>query len=172
MKLEMRKLKTKSWIFIVSIALFGLLTLWATRAQPFIARYIVFRLCSRAFTFYEINHLKYPNSDFVMSEVTPTTKITMATHYTFYTTDNIMTVLEFMEQKLPGNVQMKGSYVKTEPTYRNSIGADETKFKSIFQVIGYHAPYIEVNIYPSTTGGTTIQISEHWLSMGVPSWLR
>ena len=172
MKLEMRKLKTKQWIFFVSIALLGLLAFWTILAQPVIVRYVVFRLCSKVFTYYEINHLKYPNSEFVKSEVMATTKTTMAAHFTFYTSDDIMRVLDFMEQKLPGYVQMKGSYVKVEPTYRNKVEAEKTKFRRMFQVIGHFAPYIEVNIYPSTTGGTFIQISEHWITMGVPSWLR
>jgi hypothetical protein len=76
-----------------------------------------------------------------------------------------------MEKKLPGFIQMTGSYVKAEPTFRNEIEGDETIFKNIFQAIGHGIPYIEVYIYPLPIGGTSIQISEHWLSMGVPSWL-
>jgi hypothetical protein len=155
-------------IVLLVLAFFALLCLWVALTQP----YVVHRLSSKLFTAFEIYLLKYPSSHLVETTIRPTSKVTMATDYTFYCADSIETVLEFMEQQRPGFVHLHGSRVINEPTYRNSTCADETAFRYIFQVLARGTPCIEVNLYPSATSGTSIMISEHWTSMGFPAWLR
>jgi hypothetical protein len=96
----------------------------------------------------------------------------MATDYTFYSSADIDIVLDYMEQQQSGFVQLRGSRVITEPTFRNSLCADETVLRIIFQILDRGTPCIEISIYPSATGGTSIRISENWSSMGFPAWLR
>ena len=108
----------------------------------------------------------------VETETKATSKETMATHYIYHTPDDIDTVREYMQQRLPGFVHLQGSHVINEPTFRNTIGADETALRNIFQVLDKGHPYIEVSIYPSASSGTSIRISEHWRSLGFPAWLR
>jgi hypothetical protein len=150
------------------LLLFIILILGVVLTQP----YLMFRVSSKIFTAYEIYLLKYPNSQLVETEIRATSKVTMAADYIFYSSDNIDTVLEGMEQQRPGFMHLYGSRVINEPTYRNSTCADETAFRYIFQVLARGTPCIEVNLYPSATSGTSIMISEHWNSMGFPAWLR
>lgn len=159
---------TKRRIIPLLLVLLALLTLWFTLTQPL----VVHRLATRVFTGYEINQLKYPNSNLVEKETMTTSKITMATHYTYHTSDDIDTVREYMEQQRPGFVHLQGSRVINEPTFRNTICANETAFRNIFQALDKGDPCIEVSIYPSSTSGTSIKISEHWSSLGFPVWLR
>jgi len=168
---KLRKFLNKRRIVTIAIVLLGLLILFVTMARPFEVRYVIFRLSTKVFTSFEVYRLKYPDSRLVESEVSYTTKVTMATYRTYHTTDGIKTVLDYFERNLPGFVHVRGSLVKIEPTYRNELSAGETGFNSIFQELGRGTPYIEVYVFPSTTDGTTIRISEHWSSMGVPSWL-
>ncbi len=165
---EIRKVVIKRRIILLLLVLLALLMLWVALTQPF----VVHRLATRVFTGYEIYQLKYPNSYLVETETTATSKITMATHYTYHTSDDIDTVREYMEQQRPGFVHLQGSRVINEPTFRNTICADETAFRNIFQVLNKGNPCIEVSIYPSATSGTSIRISEHWCSLGFPAWLR
>jgi hypothetical protein len=167
---KLRKFLKKHGIVTIAVLL-GLLILFVTMARPYEVRYVVFRLSTKVFANFEVDRLKYPDSRLVESEVRYTTKVTKATYRTYRTTNDIKTVLDYFERNLPGFVHMRGSLVKTEPTYRNELSAGETEFNNIFQALGCGTPYIEVYVYPSTTGGTTIQINEHWSSMGVPSWL-
>jgi hypothetical protein len=160
------KFLNKRRIVTIAIVLLGLLILFVTMARPFEVRYVVFRLSAKVFTSFEVHRLKYPDSRLVESEVKYTTKVTMAIYRTYHTTDDIKTVLGYFERNLPGFVHMGGSLV-----YRNELSAGQTGFNSIFQELDRGTPYIEVHVFPSTTDGTTIQISEHWSSMGVPSWL-
>ena len=161
----------KRCIVTTAIVIIGLLFFLVTILRPFETCYVAFRFSSKVFTNFEIYRLKYPGSRLTESEVSYTSKVTMARYHTYHTTDDINTVLKYFEQKLPGFVHMIGSRVKIEPTYRNEFSAGETEFNSIFQELGRGTPYIEVYIFPSVTSGTTIQISEHWSSMGVPLWL-
>ncbi len=165
--MESPKIMTKYRLILLLVVLFILLMLWAVLTQPFFAH----RLATKIFTYYEIYLLKYPDSHLVETEITATSKVTMATHYTYHTSDYIDTVQEYMDQQLPGYVHMVGSRVIKEPTFTNRTSADETAFRNLFQKIGKGAPCIEVNIYPSVAGGTFILISEHWSSMGFPAWL-
>jgi hypothetical protein len=166
--MELRKVATKRRIILLLLVLFALLILWAALAEPF----VVYRLSTKAFTGYEIYLLKYPNSQLIETEIKPTSKITMATDYTFYSSDDIDTVLKYMEQQRPGFVHLRGSRVINEPTYNNSTCADDTVFMYFFQAVGKISPCIEIKIYPSDTGATKITISEQWGSLGCPGWLR
>ena len=168
MLMKVREVIIKRRIILLSPVLLALLILWVALTQPF----LVHRLATRVFTGYETYQLKYPNSYLVETETTATSKVTMATHYTYRTSDGIDTVREYMEQQLPGFVHLQGPRVIIEPTFRNTICADETAFRSIFQVLDKGNPCIEVSIYPSATSGTSIRISEHWSSLGFPVWLR
>ena len=168
MVMESRKVVTKRRITLLLLVLFVLLILWVALTQPF----VVHRLFTKVFTGYEIYLLKYPNSHLVETDIMATSKLTMVTHYTYYTSDDIDIVREFMEQQRPGYVHLQGSRVINEPTFRNTTCADETTFRNIFQVLDKGNPCIEVSIYPSATSGTSIRISEHWSSMGFPVWLR
>jgi hypothetical protein len=166
----MEKLKTlpKRRIILLLLVLFILLALLVVLTQPF----VIHRLSSKVFTGYEISLLKHPNSHLVEKVIRPTSKVTMATDHTYYTSDDIDTVLEYMEQQQPGFIQLQGSYVIVEPTFRNTTCASETIFSSIFQILEKGFPCIEVSVYPSETSGTSIRISENWSSMGFPAWLR
>jgi hypothetical protein len=166
--MEPRKVVTKRRIFILFLVLFILLILLVALTQPF----VVHRLSTKFFTGYEIYLQKYPNSHLVEREIKATSKVTMVTHYTYHTSDDIDTVREYMEQQRPGFVHLQGSRVINEPTFRNTTCADETAFRNIFQVLDMGSPCIEVYIYPSATSGTSIRISENWISMGFPAWLR
>jgi hypothetical protein len=166
--MEIRKVVTKRRIVLLLLGILVLLILWVALTQPF----IVHRLATRVFTGYEIYQLKYPNSYLVETETTATSKVSMATHYAYHTSDDIDTVQEYMEQQLPGFVHLQGPRVINEPTHRNTICADETAFRNVFQVLDKGNPCIEVSIYPSATSGTSIRISENWFSMGFPAWLR
>jgi hypothetical protein len=154
-------------IILLLLVLFTLLALLVVSTQPF----VIHRLSTKLLTGYEIYLLKYPNSHFIEKEIRPTSKVTMATDYTYYTSDNIDTVLEYMEQRQPGFVQLQGSYVIVEPTFRNTTCANETIFRNIFQILERGVPCIEMSIHPSGTSGTSIRISENWSSMGFPAWL-
>ncbi len=167
MLMELRKVITNSRIVLL-LMLVVLLILWVVLTQSF----VVYRFTTKIFTYYEIYLLKYPNSHLIEITNIATSKVTMATHYTYHTSDDIDIVREYMEQQLPGFVHMEGSYVMNEPTFSNTISADETAFRNIFRFLGKGVPYIEVLIYPSTTNETTIRISENWFSMGFPAWLR
>jgi hypothetical protein len=127
---------------------------------------------TKIFTGYEILLLKYPNSHLVDSETKPTSKISMATDYNFHTMDNVDTVLEHMENQMPGFERLFGSYEITEPTYRNGICADETAFVNIFQSLEKASPCVYVYIFPSDGNGASIKISEKWCSLGFPRWLK
>jgi hypothetical protein len=166
--MEKRKTLSKCRIILLLLVLSILLALSVALTQPF----IVHRLSSKVFTGYEIYLLKYPNSHLIEKEIRPTSKVTMATDYTYYTSGDIDTVLEYMEQRQPGFIQLQGSYVIVEPTFRNTTCANETIFGSIFQILEKGIPCIEVSIYPSETSGTSIRIGENWSSMGFPAWLR
>lgn len=96
----------------------------------------------------------------------------METDYTFYSAENIDTILAYMEQHRPGFVHLQGSRVIKEPTFQNSVCANETAFQRIFKALEKGTPCVEVYIYPSSSNGTTIKISENWSSMGFPGWLR
>ncbi|MCG2787861.1 MAG: hypothetical protein L6461_22455 [Anaerolineae bacterium] len=154
-------------IILLLLVLFTLLALWVVLTQPLVA----YRLSSKVFTSYEIYLLKYPNSHLVKKEIKPTSKMTMATDYTYYTSDDIDTVLEYMEQRQPGFIQLQGSYVIVESTFRKTTCANETIFRNIFQILERGFPCIEMSIYPSGPSGTSIRISENWSSMGFPAWL-
>jgi hypothetical protein len=157
--------------FSLFVALFGLLALCVMVAiimQPYIAH----RLASKIYANYEVYRLKYPNSYFVESKINATSKVTMATDYFYYTSDDTDTVREYMEQQMPGFVHLQGSRVIKEPTYSNSTCADETMFRYFFQVLDRSGPCVEIKIYPSDTGATSITITERWSSLGFPSWLR
>jgi hypothetical protein len=166
--MEKRKTLPKRRIILLLLVLFILLALLVVLTQPFAFH----RLSSKVFTGYEISLLKYPNSHLVEKVIRPTSKVTMATDHTYYTSDDIDTVLEYMEQQQPGFIQLQGSYVIVEPTFRNTTCANETIFSSIFQILEKGFPCIEVSVYPSETSGTSIRISENWSSMGFPAWLR
>ena len=169
MGMESRKVITKHRLILLLIVLFVLLILlWLVLTQPF----FVHRLTTKVFTDYEIYLLKYHNSHLVETEIIATSKVTMATHYTYHTSDDIDTVRGYMEQQRPGYVHLQGSRVINEPTFTNTTCADETAFRNIFRVLGKGIPCIEVNIYPSAVSGTSIRISENWSSMGFPAWLR
>jgi hypothetical protein len=159
---------TKRRILVLIMVIFAVLALGVVLTQPL----FLHRLTTKAFTGYEIYLLKYPNSQLVETEIRATSKVTMATDYTFYSSDDLDTILEYMEQQRPGFVHVSGSRVINEPTFRNNTCADETAFRSIFQVLERGTPCIEVYIYPSSTSGTTVKISEIWSSMGFPAWLR
>ncbi len=158
---------TKRRILIIDLVLV-LLILGVILTQPL----VVHRLASKVFTAYEIYLLKYPNSRLVNTEIRATTKVTMATDYSFYSSDRLDTVLGYMEQKRPGFVQLQGSHVIEEPTFRNITCAGETMLRNIFQILDIGHTCIEVSIYPSAAGGTSILMSENWFSMGFPDWLR
>jgi hypothetical protein len=168
MTMEERRAMTKRRILIPVLVLVALLVFGFVFTQPFIAH----RLSTKVFTAYEIYLLKYPDSQLVEKEIRATSKVTMATAYTFYSSADVDTVLEYMEQQRPGFIQLQGSRVISEPTFRNTTCANETMFKGIFQLFERGAPCIEVSIYPAATSGTSIQISENWTSMGFPAWLR
>jgi len=168
MVMESRKVVTKRRIILLLLVLFVLLILWMALTQPF----VVHRLSTKVFTGYEIYLLKYPNSHLIETEIKATSKVTMATHSTYHTSDDIETVREYMEQQRPGFVHLQGSRVINEPTFRNTTCADETAFSNIFQVLDKGNPCIEVYIYPSATSGTSIRISENWSSMMFPAWLK
>ena len=166
--MEKREALSRCRITLSLLVLSVLLALLVALTQPF----VVHRLSSKVFTRYEIFLLKYPNSHLIERKIRPTSKVTMATDYTYYTSDDIDAVLEYMEQRRPGFVRLQGSYVIVEPTFRNTACANETIFGSIFQILEKGIPCIEVSIYPSETSGTSIRISENWSSMGFPAWLR
>jgi hypothetical protein len=159
---------TKRRIFILVLVLVTLFVFGVVSTQPF----VIHRLSTKLFTGYELSLLKYPDSQLTEKEIRATSKVTMATDYIFYSPDDFDTVLEFMEQKQPGYVQLQGSYVIVEPTFRKTTCANETMFKDIFQLLELGTPCIEVSIYPATTSGTSIRMSENWSSMGFPAWLR
>ena len=159
---------TKRCILVLILVLVARMIFGVVFTQPF----LIHRLSTKAFTIYEINSLKYPNSQLIETEIKATSKVTMATNYTFYSSDDLDTILEYMKQQRPGFVHLSGSQVINEPTFRNSTCADETVFRSIFQVLRKGTPCIEIFIYPASTNGTTIKISESWQSMGFPAWLR
>ncbi len=159
---------TKRRILVLALVLVVLLILGVVFTQPF----VVHRLSSKVFTAYEIYLLKYPNSHLVGTEIRATSKVTMSTDYTFYSSDDVDAVLKYMEQQRPGFVQLQGSRVINEPTFRNITCADETALRNIFQILDRGIPCIEVSIYPSAPSGTSIRISENWSSMGFPEWLR
>jgi hypothetical protein len=167
MVMESQKVVTKRGSILLLLVLFVLLILWVALTQPF----VVHRLTTKVFTGYEIYLLKYPNSHLVETEIEATSKVTMATHYTYLTSDDLDTVREYMEQQRPGFVHLQGSYVLKEPTFRNITCADETAFRNIFRGLDKGTPCIEVYIYPSANSGTSIRISENWSSMGFPAWL-
>ena len=96
---------SKRCIWLTLLTLIVLLILWVSISKTFLAH----RLSTKAFTFYEISQLKYPNSSLVDKEITATSKITMATHYVYITTDEIDTVREYMENEHPGFVHLHGS---------------------------------------------------------------
>lgn len=157
--------------FNLSLVLFMLLLLCVMLMllpQP----YILHRLASKMYVYYEINLLKYPNSRFVQSEIEATSKVSMATDYTYCTSDDIDTVREYMEQQIPGFVHLRGVRVVNEPTYSNGICANETVFQHFFQILDRGYPCVEVTIYPSDIGNTSIIITEHWNSAGFARWLR
>ncbi len=159
---------TKRRILVIALVLVVLLILGVVLTQPL----VVHRLLSKVFTAYEIYLLKYPNSQLVETEIRATSKVTMATDYTFYSSDDVDAVLEYMEQQRPGFVQLQGSRVINEPTFRNITCADETALRNIFQILDRGTPCMEISIYPSATRETSIRISENWSSMGFPEWLR
>jgi hypothetical protein len=159
---------TKRRVFILVLVLVALSVFGIALTQPF----FVHRLFTKAFTAYELSLLKYPDSQLIQREISPTSKITMATYYTFHSPDDLESVLDFMEQQRPGYVQLQGSYVIVEPTFRNTTCANETLFRGMFHILELSAPCIKVSIYPSATGGTSIRISENWVSKGFPAWLR
>lgn len=161
------KLLTTRNISILFLLVFIMLLLFVLLTQPF----LIHRVITKIFTGYEIYLLKYPRSSLVETEIRPTSKVSMATYYSFITPDDIETVLVFMEQKLPGFELMKGSYVIQEPTFQNDVCAQVTPFKNVFQKLSKGFPCIEINIFPSTDEGTEIIISEHWYSMFFPRWL-
>ena len=166
--MKKRETLPKRRIILLLLGLIILLAFLVVLPQPL----VIHRVTSKIFTGYEIYLLKYPNSHLVEKAIRPTSKITMATDHTYYTSDDIDTVLEYMEQHQPGFIQLQGSYVIVEPTFRNTTCASETIFGSIFQILEKGIPCIEVSIYPSETSGTSIRISENWSSMGFPAWLR
>ncbi len=144
-----------------------MLLLFVLLTQPF----IIHRAITKIFTGYEIYLLRYPNSSLMETEIRATSKVSMATYYTFITPDDIETVLVYMENKLPGFDLMRGSYVIKAPTNKNAICAQVTPFGNTFQKLGIGFPCIEVNIFPSADDRTKIIISEHWNSMFYPRWL-
>jgi len=157
--------------FSLLLLLFVLMILCAVLTvliQPF----LVHRLLSKIYTNYEIYLLKYPNSYLVESKIRPTSKVTMATDYTYCTSDDIDTVREYFEKQIPGFVHLQGPRVVNEPTYSNRTCADEMVFKYFFQAFGLGGPCIEIKIYPSDVDETLITITEHWSSMGFPGWVR
>ncbi len=175
MIVEKRKAMTKRRILILVLVLVALLVLGVAFTQPF----ALHRLSSKVFTRYELYLLKYPDSHLLGKEIRATSKVTMATDYTFYSPDDVDAVLEYMETQRPGYIQLQGSYVIVEPTFRNTACANETMFRGVFQLLERGAQRgqrgalcVEISIYPATTNGTTIQISENWTSMGLPAWLR
>lgn len=159
---------TKRCILTLALVFVTLVASGVAFTQPF----FIHRLATKVFTGYELYLLKYPNSHLVAREIRPTSKVTMATDYTFYSPDDVQAVLRFMEQKRAGYVQLEGSHVIVEPTFRNHLCANETAFKGVFQMLERGAPCIEVSIYPASAAGTSIKISENWTSMGFPAWLR
>jgi hypothetical protein len=165
--MEKRETLPKRRIILFLLGLFIMLGLLVLLTRPF----VIHRLSSKVFTGYEIYLLKYPKSHLVDKVIRPTSKVTIATDHTYYTSDNIDTVLEYMEQQQPGFIRLQGSYIIVEPTFRNTTCANETIFRRVFQTLEKGIPCIEVFIYPSETSGTLIQISENWSSMGFPDWL-
>jgi hypothetical protein len=166
-KMESRKAITKRNIGFSFLLLLALSLLWLVISKPFMAH----RLVTKAFTSYEVSQLKYPNSRLENKEIRATSKITMATHYVYSTGDDIDSVLVYLENELPGFEHLTGSRVINEPTYRNTICADETVFQRIFQFHDKGIPCIEVSVFPSDDINTSIRYSEKWTSMGFPSWL-
>jgi hypothetical protein len=159
---------TKGHILILALVFIALVLFGIASTQPF----LIHRLATKAFTYYELYLLKYPDSSLVERVIRPTSKVTMATHYTFYSSDEVGTVLQFMELERPGYVKLHGSYVIVEPTFRNTTCADETMFRRIFQNLEGFPPCFEVSIYPAAKGGTYIRKSELWFSMRFPAWLK
>jgi hypothetical protein len=155
-------------LFLIIFVLLLICVMSVILMQP----YILHRFATKVYVNYEIHLLKYPNSYFLESETKATSKVTMATDYTYRTSDDIDTVREYMEQQIPGFVHLQGVRVVNEPTYVNSSCADETVLKLFFQRLNKGSPCIEVKIYPADTGETSIIIREHWFSAGVASWLR
>jgi hypothetical protein len=151
----------------LSLVLFGLLLLWMVLTQPF----LVHRLFSKIFTAYELQLFRYPSIDLFDKKITATSKVTMATHYYYHTSDEIEIVLDYIEEQIPGFFLMHGSRVINEPTFVNFTCANDTAFRNIFAFLDKGTPCIEVYIYPSETTGTIIRISEHWTSMDFPSWI-
>ncbi|GIK43840.1 MAG: hypothetical protein BroJett011_76730 [Chloroflexota bacterium] len=162
------KQRSSLFLIIFAVLLVSVMSVILMLMQP----YILYLFATKAYVNYEINLLKYPNSHFLESETKATSKVTMATDYTYRTSDNIDTVREYMEQQIPGFVHLQGVRVVKEPTYVNSSCADETVLKLFFQLLDKGSPCIEIRIYPADTGETWIIISEHWFSAGVASWLR
>lgn len=157
--------------FSLFIAFSGLLVLCGI-VLIIIQPYIAFRFASKMYANYEIYLLKYPKSHFVTSKIRATSKVSMATDYIYYTSDDTDTVREYMEQQMPGFVHLQGSRVINELTYSNSTCADETVLKYFFQVLDKVSPCLEIKIYPSDTSETSITITEHWVSLGCPWWLK
>jgi hypothetical protein len=165
--MEERRVITRRRALLLILVFAGLLIFGVLFTQPYVAH----RLSTKIFTAYQIYLLKYPNSKLIETETRATSKVTMRTGYTFHSLDNVDTVLRYMEQQQPGFIQMVGSRVITEPTFRNTTCADETIFNGIFQLLERGVPCIEINIYPAATIGTSIQISENWYSISFPAWL-
>ncbi len=159
---------TKRRILVLVLGLVTLLVFAVVFSQPF----VVHRIATKAFTGYELYRLKYPNSQLIETEIRATSKVTMATDYNFYSSDDVDTVLEYLEVRRPGFIQLQGSHVIIEPTFRNTTCANETMFRDVFQLLEKGTPCIEVSIHPALGGGTSIRLSENWSSMGFPAWLR
>jgi hypothetical protein len=162
------KTMTTRRTLLLFVVLFSLFMLWVALTQPL----VFFRFTTKIFTGYQLYLLQYPKSRFVEKVITATSKVTMATHFYYHTSEDIETVLAYYELQRPGFSYLHGSRVIIEPTFKHTACADETAFREIFQSLENGYPCIEVSIYPSSAGGTSIRISEHWFSMRVPGWLR
>ena len=159
---------TKRRVLVLVLGLVALLVFAMVFSQPF----VVHRIATKAFTGYELYQLKYPNSQLIETEIRATSKVTIATDHIFYSSDDVDTVLKYLELRRPDFVRLQGSHVIIEPTFRNTTCANETMFRGIFHRLEKGTPCIEVSIHPAVGGGTSIRISENWSSMGFPAWLR
>jgi hypothetical protein len=133
--------------------------------------YIPFRLTTRIFVYYEIIQYKYPGSYLSSIKTHGTSKVSMVTEYIFTSTDNIDTVIEFMENKYHGFIHLKGSRAIKEPTFIKTISVSDTLFNDIYKNIEWLEPEIEILIYPEKEKLTSIMIRENWCSMGAPDYL-
>jgi len=77
--IKIRKGVSRRRIILLLLVSFVLLALLVAITQPF----LIHRLSTKVFTGYEIYLLKYPNSHLVKQEIRPTSKVTMATDYTY-----------------------------------------------------------------------------------------